>query len=60
MFTLQNTLTQIIQNSPPLFSVFFSDSFLQLIPQDYRDRTMEELTEGHSLEQAFLEADGDE
>ena len=45
MFTLQNTLTQIIQNSPPLFSVFFSDSFLQLIPQDYRDRTMEELTD---------------
>ena len=43
MFTLQNTITQIIQNSPPLFSVFFSDYFLELVPQEYRDKSLEEL-----------------
>ena len=43
MFTLQNTITQIIQDSPPLFSVFFSDYFLELVPQEYRDKSLEEL-----------------
>ena len=45
MFTLKNTFNEIIANSGPELSLFFSQEIMSMIPEEYRDRTMQELSE---------------
>ncbi len=43
MFTDRNSINEIMAECPPLISVFFDRSFLQLVPEPYRDRPLEEV-----------------
>jgi acetyl esterase/lipase len=45
MFTIKNTVNEILANSGPELSLFFSQEILRIIPEEYRDRTMQELSE---------------
>ena len=45
MFTLKNTVNEILTQSGPEISLFFSKDILQIIPEEDRDRSMQDLAE---------------
>ena len=45
MFTSENTVNEILANSGPEISLFYSQEILGIISEEYRDRTMQELSE---------------
>jgi hypothetical protein len=51
MFTIKNTVNEILANSGPELSLFFTQEILRMIPEEYRDRTTNEYP-GHRCAEA--------